>query len=659
MKAADRLRYDKTLDTQKRIATGSFYTPPQLAEFMVCLSLSQRLSKGLPNMEASKILAVLQPQGVEDFEPVRLPSEEVLAIGKALKSIRVLDLCAGSGVFPLAYLRILSNFFIANGLETERGFNKLAAKLSKNIYALDIQPEPLQLYADELKALYEMPSKSIRTFCIDALSDEELEKIPLLKAEWEKGFDLILGNPPYLGEKNHKEIFQALRNTAFGEKYYEGRMDYFYFFIYRGLEALKKDGQLCMITTNYFATADGAKFLRAYLQEHTHWNAMINFNDCALFKDALGQHNMIFSLSKSKGSKASNTCSLCYPKGKEVSLESLYDALIQNGATADWDYENHPSRQCFDSEGMLKIFPSRVHQGVLDKLQYEDSNPRATLGELFHVQQGIVSGYDRNFKADQGVFVLSNEEAKAHPDLAHYLKPFYKNSQIRKYAVNKPTQYEILYVSEALDLTLKPAKALSEHLKPYYERLSLRREVVKGIRPWYALQWPREPWRFDGPLIAAPQRAFVNVFAYEADQLHGSADIYYISDKGSDDHRVQRTLFMTAYLNTPIIYYWLALKGKRKGSMLELYATPLKGIPILTYNPEHGEHQAIVTLTQSVLSALKEGTRYEALAKGLILEIHEIFYKLLAFSPSERATVETFYESMGAATAEENYWYTK
>lgn len=656
MKVEERLRFDRTLDAQKRVETGSFYTPPKLAEFMVCLSLSNLLTRRLAKSDFSLILSLLQPELTEREAAVIHSPKLVKTIGNMLKSLTVLDLCAGSGIFPLAYLRVLSNFFICNGLETEASFKKLALQLSQNIYAVDIQSEPLKLYAHELNEVYGIPAEKVLTFCLDALSDADLSRATLLDSAFDQGFDLILGNPPYLGEKHHKDIFQALRKTNFGAKYYEGRMDYFYFFIYRGLEALKTDGQLCMITTNYFATADGARLLRSHLQENTYWDAIVNFNDCALFKDALGQHNMIFSLSKDSNTKG---CTLCYPKGKEVTLDALYHTLILSQSSADWDFEVHSGQKYIDSEGMIKICPSQIYQGVLDKIQIQNGILRRTLGELFHVQQGIVSGYDRNFKANQGVFVLTTEEAKTHPKLEHFLKPFYKNSQIRKYAVSQPTQYKILYVSDTIDEQLDSSQALIAHLAPHYERLSLRREVVKGIRPWYALQWPREPWRFKGPLIAAPQRAFVNVFAYEEEHLHGSADIYYISDKLTDSYRRERTLFMTAYLNSPIIYYWLALRGKRKGSMLELYATPLKGIPILTYDPEHIEHQTIASYTLSVLSALKEGTPFDVLSKGKLTEIHHLFYKLMALSPSEIAIIEGFYESMGAAALEENYWYTK
>ncbi len=662
MSVAERLRFDKTLDTAKRIETGSYYTPPELAEFMICLSLSTLLAKRFPILDFSDYMKLFMPQSSlsaskenQTFEPT-LEKQQSEGIGKILKTLKVLDLCVGSGVFPLAYLQVMAHFFLQEGLETQESFKALANQLADGIYAVDIQAEPLTLYENELKTLYEAKPSHIKTFCLDALSDDALLKAPQLKTQMDKGFDLVLGNPPYLGEKHHKEIFQALRGTDFGAKYYEGKMDYFYFFIYRGFEALKADGQLCMITTNYFATADGGKLLRKYFKENTHWDGIVNFNDCALFKDALGQHNMIFVLSKPSDVGSSH---LCYPKGKDVTLKALYQTLIVKNSTDQWDYEVIQPERLFDHQGMLNILPSQAYQSVLDKLQFDETRPRTTLGELFHVQQGIVSGYDRNFKEDKGVFVLSNSEVELHPELEFHLKPFYKNSQVRKYRVTKPTQYQILYVAEKIDLSLESSKSLIDHLQPHFERLSLRREVVKGIRPWYALQWPREPWRFTGPLIAAPQRAYVNVFAYEENDLYGSADLYYISDRESDRYTKDRTLFMTAYLNSPIIYYWLALKGKRKGSMLELYATPLKAIPVLNYNSDDSSHQAVVELTQSVLSALNEGVHYEVIIKERLPKIHQIIYKGLGLTETEIETVEAYYQSMGAIEVEPNYWYTK
>ena len=76
------------------------------------------------------------------------------------------------------------------------------------------------------------------------------------------GFDIVIGNPPYIGEKGHKELFRPIASTEFGKRFYQGKMDYFYFFFHKGLDLLVDNGELAFITTNYYPTATGAKKLR-------------------------------------------------------------------------------------------------------------------------------------------------------------------------------------------------------------------------------------------------------------------------------------------------------------------------------------------------------------------------------------------------------------
>jgi hypothetical protein len=47
-----------------------------------------------------------------------------------------------------------------------------------------------------------------------------------------EGFDIVLGNPPYIGEKGHRDVFATVRNSSLGRRFYLGKMDYFYFFFH-------------------------------------------------------------------------------------------------------------------------------------------------------------------------------------------------------------------------------------------------------------------------------------------------------------------------------------------------------------------------------------------------------------------------------------------
>lgn len=73
------------------------------------------------------------------------------------------------------------------------------------------------------------------------------------------GFDIVIGNPPYLKEgRANKAIFEAVKDSP----YYIGKMDIWYMFACLGLDMLKPDGNLCFIATNNWVTSSGAKKLR-------------------------------------------------------------------------------------------------------------------------------------------------------------------------------------------------------------------------------------------------------------------------------------------------------------------------------------------------------------------------------------------------------------
>ncbi|HEY5124249.1 MAG TPA: N-6 DNA methylase, partial [Ignavibacteria bacterium] len=74
-----------------------------------------------------------------------------------------------------------------------------------------------------------------------------------------KGFDIVIGNPPYVKEYTSKKSFNGLRDSP----YYQGKMDIWYFFACKSLDILKqKTGILSFIATNNWLTNYGASKMR-------------------------------------------------------------------------------------------------------------------------------------------------------------------------------------------------------------------------------------------------------------------------------------------------------------------------------------------------------------------------------------------------------------
>ena len=74
-------------------------------------------------------------------------------------------------------------------------------------------------------------------------------------------FDIVIGNPPYIGNKDTSTPMMSLY-----ESYYKERDDLYNYFYRRGFEFLKDDGILGYITSNTFLTIQSKKKLRKFLQ---------------------------------------------------------------------------------------------------------------------------------------------------------------------------------------------------------------------------------------------------------------------------------------------------------------------------------------------------------------------------------------------------------
>ncbi|MFR9019374.1 MAG: Eco57I restriction-modification methylase domain-containing protein, partial [Fusobacterium sp.] len=173
---------------------------------------------------------------------------------KKLENLRAADLSCGTG-----------NLLIVMLVKLIELSKKITGKYFFNpdwLRGYDIDENALEIYKEEGKNIlkrYNLQGE-IYTFLGDSLLEENLEK-----------YNIVLGNPPYLGEKNHQEIFRKIKETEFGKKYYEAKMDYFYFFIEKGIDILENGGILVYVTTNYWLKADSGKILREKLKSEGHY----------------------------------------------------------------------------------------------------------------------------------------------------------------------------------------------------------------------------------------------------------------------------------------------------------------------------------------------------------------------------------------------------
>ncbi len=504
---------------------------------------------------------------------------------------KIADFSSGTGNLLLA----LVDYLAPENDETLKG-------LVENFHAYDLSEESLLIYINRILGRFESfpEDLKLKVFPGDALA-----------ADIEETFDILLGNPPYIGEKNHKVFFNRLKKTPFGQRFYESKMDLYHYFLYLGWEHLSKEGVMGTITTNYFFTADGASRLRNYLKEKITIYEINNYRDEKLFKEALGQHNVIMVTGVKK--IGTPTRILVEEGDFTLSEEALYG-----------DYNT------------IEVYTKNQDYRLIKKIKEEST---FLLGDFFDIHQGIVSGadvlhekkqlsYEIDARGSQGIFVLSEEEIKANNLLSSkYLRPFYKNSHIDHFTLKKPSDKWILYLTGKEGLTAEDVEY--RYLSSFRPILEDRREVKEGKRSWYALQWPREEEIFTLEKIVVPHRNRMNRFMISREDFYASADVYYIIPRG-DYFSLE---IIAGILNSRLMYFWLYNRGKKKGPILEMYATPLRRIPIKYAHSEALEAAVKAYMASGDSSVLKTIDR----------QVYEMYH----LNKEEIEAVEEFYNCMG------------
>ncbi len=685
-----------------RRQTGSYYTPSVVVNYMVDEALiaylaGQLHSAGQGHVSPHARLRDLFADKQRAHGPRRhqFSAPEAAQLVAALARVRILDPACGSGAFLVGMLQKLT-FVLArldprnvqwkrwqlgrvrpalraaepradsaarahalNDLRTQ--FNNIEVIFAHNdpeyarkffllqhcLHGLDIQPEAVRLARWRCRLALETDPRTCSPLARAHAQPSPKFAPNIVAADALRGrrqqFDIVIGNPPYLGEKGHKEIFRAVAATPLGQKFYAGKMDLFYFFFHLGLDLLKPGGLLAFITTNYFVTATAAKVLRTDMKARASVLRLINFNEAQVFESAHGQHSMLTLLRKGADPKPVAQTGITARKGV---VPPRVLAAIMLGDDPATEYFAVPQNKLYEGAAnhiTLRGSSARAHTDLLAEVLDKMTAKGTPLGQLFNVNQGIVSGADKvspkhartheiAAQPGTGIFVVPADYApqlNLTPAEARVLRPWFKNSDIQRWTTAAEPTQRVLY----LDRTAKGGRKIIRRLEQFRPILERRREVARGVIQWWQLQWPRTERIFTAPKIVAPQRAGSNIFGYNESPWFASADVYFITEAQANKSRLKTLL---ALLNSKLFFQWLYHKGKRKGELLELYQQPLAAVPLPHISPSLTH--SLVRRVDCIIAALHRDPTTDV--RALEREIDTLVYQLYDLTPQEIRGVE-------------------
>ena len=318
---------------EKRKKDGIFYTPKYITKYIVENSIKNWLDDKRKELGEDKLPELTE----KDFEikySSKKSNERIYSKNykkhiefwtkyrEAVKNIKIVDPACGSGAFLITAFEYLLNY---NNYLNDKIFDLTGTKdlfsdttkeiLQNNIFGVDLNKESVEITklslwlktADKNKTLASLEN-NIK--CGNSLIDDA-EIAGELAFDWEKeflqvfkngGFDVVVGNPPYVlcQPSNTEEKILKFYNNFEVANY---KIDLYHLFFEKGIKILNPKGYLGFITPNTYLTNKYTVNLRKLILEKTSINTIIKYNEIVFTEAGVDVVTILLSNFKIKNNK--------------------------------------------------------------------------------------------------------------------------------------------------------------------------------------------------------------------------------------------------------------------------------------------------------------------------------------------------------------------
>lgn len=248
--------------------------------------------------------AIYTPKNIRDYITKQSFNE---LKDKQTEKIKIVDIACGCG-----------GFLIDVSLELKQRTNKYFKKIFQdNIFGVDIQEYSIvrtKILLSLLAIAHGEDEKEFQfnLYIANSLEFEWFKENEQIKKN--KGFDLILGNPPYVCSRNMDDETKELMKKW--STCQTGHPDLYIPFFQIGYELLTENGILGFITVNTFMHSVNGRAIREYFSENKVLVKIIDFKDEQIFKSRM-TYTCICLLQKKQSEF------IYYTSSKEINLEDI------------------------------------------------------------------------------------------------------------------------------------------------------------------------------------------------------------------------------------------------------------------------------------------------------------------------------------------------
>ncbi len=476
---------------------------------------------------------------------------------------------------------------------------------------------------EQLRARFDDPEKPTFVWQLDFA--EVFQRPAIMRAgqsqsgvPGEPGFDIVVGNPPYVRHEKIKELKPLLKDRF---ECFEGTADLFVYFYERAVTLLRLGGALAFITSNKFYRAGYGGKLRAYLARELTLHRLIDFGDAPVF-DAIAYASILVG---SKVQPPKDSAAIAYTWEPAMPLDRISEVVAERGLRV--------------AQSELTAKGWRLESPVILALIAKLRAAGKPLGEYVkgRIYRGILTGLNEAFVVDRAT---RDRLVAEHNSSAAFLKPFLRGRDVKRWAVEFAERYLIKIESsanrthpwtgkdalEAEAIFAAKHPAIHRWLKPF--RAGLIQRDDQGVYFWElrsCVFWDA----FSQPKVIIPSIVARAECAVDA-------DAFFCNDKTSicvsDD-----APYLAALLNSAAGEWFIRkTAAEKQGGFFEFKPMYASAIPIPAATPT--EQATLTALVDRILAAKRAGD--EATVKALEAEIDTHVFRLYGLTAEERKLIE-------------------
>jgi adenine-specific DNA-methyltransferase len=477
-------------------------------------------------------------------------------------------------------------------------------KFNDNIAVLNIKLKKYTQVLDDIKnnAIYKNAFEWRFEFPEVLRNDGEFE-----------GFDLIIGNPPYIQlQKLNEEIKKGLEQQQF--KTFTKTGDIYQLFYEHGLNLLKPNGQLAFITSNKWMRTDYGSGTRSYLSMRCNVSLVVDFGMIQIFDSATTYTNMLF-LQKLEAKPMIKMCRI----NDSIDMNHILEEYIDYFSV---DIENPGERSwvCYQ-KNEYELIKKIVAQGQPVK----DWDVK--------INRGILTGCNDAFIITTAIRDLIIQE---DPKSADIIKPLLRGEDIKAYIPEWNDQW-LIGTFPALNIDIEQYPGIKAHLLQFKERLEPKpKNYNEKLGKWKGRKSGSYKWfetqdsiayheDFVKPKIIYPNMTKYLPFVYDKHQFFTNDKSFILTGSSA--------AYLTAFFNSKLFKfgfkdYFPELLGETR----ELRKVFFETVTVKKYSYPEIFEQKLELIEQNKSQGLP--------TKILEQQIDELLFNYYGLTPSEIETIE-------------------